>query len=120
MQVGKRAAPVLALVDARFGDYLQAVALHEQGSNLLVELTFDSNRALQSVLGARIDLGNQQGQLLIRREASCLYPILVWKPCRESLSPFYPFHMVTVGNHQIFIRVDGQRFTELHDQDRGI
>jgi hypothetical protein len=120
MQAGKRAVPVLASVDARFGNYRQAVALPERGGNVLDHLIFDPKTALRQVLGERIELGDRQGQLVIRKEAHCLYPTLVWRPCRESLSPFYPFHMVTVGNHRIYIRVDGKVFTELHDQDRGI
>jgi len=36
---------------------------------------------------------------------------LVWKPCMESLSPFFPFHMFTVGAHGIYVRTDGVIFT---------
>jgi hypothetical protein len=116
----RKSVPVLACVDGRFGDYLQAVALPERGANALADVSFDSKPALQKILGQRIELGERLGRLLIRKEAFCLYPTLVWKPCRESLSPYYPFHMITVGNYRIYIRVDGQIFTELHDQDRGI
>ena len=56
----------------------------------------------------------------MRKEALCLYPTLVWKPCRESLSPYWPFHMFTAGSHRLYIRVDGAVFTALHDTDRGI
>jgi hypothetical protein len=120
MHAGKKAAPALVAVDARFGDYRQALVLRDSRANALAGLSFDAETALHKVLGRKIELGERQGQLLIRKEAYCLYPTLVWKPCRESLSPYYPFHMVTVGDRRIYVRVDGQVFTELHDQDRGI
>ena len=31
------------------------------------------------------------------RSAFCLYPTLVWRPCRESRSPYYPFHRSPSG-----------------------
>ena len=57
---------------------------------------------------------------MVRKEAFCLYPALVWRPCLESLSPFYPFHLVTVGDHRIYIRVDGRVFTKLHTNIAGV
>jgi hypothetical protein len=120
MQASARAVSALVCVDGRFGDYRQAIALPNRGANALTDLTFESKSALSHVLGQKIELGDRQGQLLIRAGAYSLYPTLVWKPCRESLSPYYPFHMLTIGDHRIYIRVDGQVFTQLHDQDRGI
>lgn len=115
-----KATPVLVSVDGRYGDYQQAISLSDRGADLLADLDFDSRSATKRVLGERIELGNTLGQLVFRAGAYCVYPTLVWKPCRESLSPFYPFHMITVGDHRIYVRVDGQVFTELHDKDRGI
>ena len=65
-------------------------------------------------------MGRRKGRLIVRKEAHGLYPTLVWQPCRESLSPYYPFFMVTVGAQRIYVRVDGQVFTKLHDKGRGI
>jgi hypothetical protein len=72
------------------------------------------------IAGRRVELPDRLGRLPVRREAICLYPTLVWKPCRESLSPFWPFHMLTIGAHRIYVRIDGAVFTALHDDDRGI
>jgi hypothetical protein len=115
---GPKRIKAAVVVDARFGQYRQAAALPERGSNLFTVL--DGKAALDKVIGKRFELGNRLGRLLIRKEAFCLYPHLVWKPCRESLSPFYPFHMLTSGAHRIYIRIDGEVFTTLHDDDRGI
>ena len=105
-------------IDARFGDYRQAVALPEGGTTVF--MPHDRDAVLKRVIGNPIQLPEPLGRLVIRKEAFCLYPTMVWMPCRESLSPFYPFHMITVGAHRIYVRIDGQIFTELHTDVRGI
>lgn len=40
---------------------------------------------------------------------------LVWKPCEESGSPFYPFRVVTIGGQRRYERIDGEAFDELTD-----
>lgn len=41
------------------------------------------------------------------------HPVLVWKPCKESTSPFLPFYQFSVGDRFVYYRVDGPRFEEL-------
>ena len=72
------------------------------------------------VIDRVFDLDDRLGRIRVRPEALCLYPILVWKPCRESLSPFWPFHMFTVGAYRLYVRIDGTIFTALHDNEPGI
>ena len=48
-----------------------------------------------------------------RREHVGLHPVLVWKPCRQSPSPFLPFYQFSVGSSLVYLRVDGQLFSEL-------
>jgi hypothetical protein len=107
-----------ARVDARFGDYLQAVALPEPAPNFLEPLAREA--VLKLVLDQKIELPEYRGELLLREELICVYPVLVWKPCRESLSPFYPFRMITVGSERLYIRSDGRIFTQLNQDGRGI
>lgn len=71
-------------------------------------LTLD--QAFKTVVGRRFELGGDRGRLLVRKDAVCLYPHLVWRPCRESLSPYYPFFMFTLGNERLYVRVDGAVF----------
>jgi hypothetical protein len=118
MQATQNRVPVLVSVDARFGDYRQAVALPNRGSHLVPNL--GRRELIEQVVGNRFELEDRLGRLIVRREALCLYPTLVWKPCRESLSPFWPFYMITVGAHQLYVRLDGAVFTKLHDDERGI
>ena len=44
-----------------------------------------------------------------------IHPTLVWKPCVESRSPYYPFRLVNVGGRPKYIRIDGKQFDELTD-----
>src|SRR5262245_25315025 len=110
--------PVLVLIDARFGNYLQSARLGAPG-NALRGFNFNPQLVVQRLVGETLNLG-RRGRLKIRNGAYSLYPTLVWRPCRESLSPYVPFFMITVGNQRLFVRVDGQVFPGLHTQDRGI
>jgi hypothetical protein len=114
----RKAVMAAASVDARFGDYRQAIALPEGGTEILT--TPHRTAVIDMIVGRQVQLEEPLGRIKMRREAYCLYPMLVWKPCRESLSPFYPFHMFSIGSHKIYVRIDGQIFTKLHDDVRGI
>jgi hypothetical protein len=99
-------------VNARTGDYRQSIMVDPGGPGILTGLDDDQIRAL--TIGKKFNLPNRQGRLFVREEAAALSPTLVWQPCLESLSPFYPFHLVSVGAFNLYVRVDGQVFTELH------
>ena len=105
-------------VDARYGTYKQTAATPESHFPELLHAV--RKDVLDRVADRRFELEDRLGRLLVRPEAVCIYPSLVWKPCRESLSPFWPFHMLTVGAHRLYVRVDGAIFAALHDTDRGI
>lgn len=111
------ATPLAVIVDARRGEYRQSVYGAAQNT---VFATQSREVVAREVVGRRFELPDRQGSLYVRPEAVCQYPYLVWKPCRQSLSPYYPFHMFTVGGSRIYVRVDGAIFTELTDWDRGI
>jgi hypothetical protein len=106
-------------VDARYGDYMQTIALSQRGqpSHLAA---LDRDTVLRRLRDSPIELPEPRGHLILRDNLFCVYPALVWKPCRESLSPFYPFRMISVGEHRIYVRSDGRVFTQLHDDVRGI
>lgn len=110
-----RGTVALASVDGRWGDYLQSALLPKPMAPML-----DPDAILKRVVGRRFDLGRDQGRLLVRKEALCQYPHLVWRPCRESLSPYYPFYMFTIGGHTLYARVDGAVFTSLTLDQKGI
>jgi hypothetical protein len=118
MQTADKNTVSLVNVDARFGNYMQsAYAADEKNKISFKPLTRD---AILKLLGKRWILDNDKKVINIYPEALCIYSSLVWRPCRESLSPYLPFHMVTIGNHHIYIRVDGKVFTQLHTDGKGI
>lgn len=111
-------APLAVVVDAKNGLYLQsAVNGSREGSVFAI-----GNRAevARTLINRVVELPERKGRIRVRQEAICHYPTLVWRPCRESLSPLYPFHMFTVGGERIYVRSDGAIFTDLHYLDRGI
>ena len=113
----KRGTVVVASVDGQWGDYLQAALAPKPRGDLF---RIGPDEALELVAGKRFELGNDRGRLLVRKDASCMYPHLVWRPCRESLSPYYPFYMFIVGNHRLYVRVDGVTFASLTLGQKGI
>jgi hypothetical protein len=114
---GPRGTVALASVDGRWGDYQQSVLLPKPRGEFF---GIGPKEALKLVAGKRIELGRDRGRLLVREQALCMYPHLVWRPCRESLSPYYPFYMFTVGRRQLYVRVDGAIFTSLTLDQKGI
>jgi hypothetical protein len=110
--------PLAVAIDARNGDYLQS-AVHSEREGSLFTIA-PRQEIAKSIIGTRVELPDFRGRLQIRPEAVCHYPTLVWRPCRESLSPFFPFYLFTVGNEQIYVRTDGKIFSRLHSTDRGI
>jgi hypothetical protein len=107
-----------ANVDARVGNYQQALSLPQPEPNFLQSLREEA--VLEVLVGRKVGLPDRLGELVVADRPLCVYPSLVWRPCRESLSPFYPFRMIVVGSQRIYIRSDGQIFTKLHVDDRGI
>ena len=98
-------------IDARYGDYSQSIRMPEPARDVIGFA--DDKAVLDHIVDQRFDLPSLEGRVLVRREAICVYPHYVWRPCLESLSPFYPFRMVTVGGHRLYIRIDGAVFTSL-------
>jgi hypothetical protein len=110
--------PLAVIVDGRTGLYNQSI-VGETGAEGVVNLS-DAEQALAQLIGQEIQLPGRLGRLHVLPEAVSRHPALVWKPCRESLSPYYPFHLFMAGGHPIYVRSDGMIFTELHDQERGL
>jgi hypothetical protein len=111
-------APLAVLIDAKNGLYLQSsVDNSNEGSVFTIRSRAEVAR---SIIGTVVELPDRRGRIPVRDEAVCHYPTLVWRPCRESLSPLYPFHLFTVGSERIYVRSDGAIFTALHYLERGI
>jgi len=109
---------LIILVNARTGEFMQSAIRAAEKDDLLADWV-DRSAASKLVIGKKVDLPEDSGAIHFRPEATCQSPALVWKPCRESYSPLYPFHLFTTGAPQIYVRTDGEVFTELHDGGRG-
>jgi len=106
-------------VDARFGDYQQTMAIRDPAASLFGFA--ESAKATDHVLGRQFELPGNAGHLLVRPQGLSVHSALVWRPCRESLSPFYPFRMISVGTHSLYVRVfDGAVFTSLNNDQGGL
>ena len=105
--------------DARFGNYQQAIKVQNPQTDMF---GFRSSEELvRHVMDRRIELPNDGGRLILRPEAISVHPCLVWRPCLQSLSPFYPFRMITIGAIQVFVRIfDGAVFVGLTADKGGI
>ncbi len=104
---------LLVSVDAQLGVYQEAVVFPRKTTGKVLRGT--PGELKKNLIGKRFNLGGRQGELLVRNEALSLSPALVWKPCRESLSPFSPFYQFTVGARNLYQRFDGKVFTSLND-----
>jgi len=112
---GRVSTSAFALVDAKRGDYRQCAALSAPKAVRFP----DPQESLRRSIGKKYELPDRQGILVVRPQSVSMLPVLVWRTCVESLSPYYPFHVVTVGDHRLYIRIDGEIFTALHDAGPG-
>jgi hypothetical protein len=102
-------------VDALYGNFRGGQVLDKPVRNPFV----DRKRIIRKLLGHPVELGDKLGKVIIRDGAFCFYPIMVWKPCQESRSPYYPLYMITIGNRSIFVGYDGKIYSQLHDMGLG-
>lgn len=100
---------------ALFGTFQGALSLTGVERSPIIE----REAALAAARHAVIDLGDGSGRLTLREGAFSLYPIMVWRPCQESRSPYYPFYQITVGAATIYVGYDGRVYPALHDLGRG-
>ena len=103
-------------IDARFGTLREAGT----GQNIQHPLQFKalSHVKIKKAIGDKINL--KKGVTKIYKEAISNYPMLVWRPCLQSFSPFWPFHLVSLGNQKIFISLDGKVFTKPYIKKGGM
>ena len=102
-------------VDGLFGNFRGALILGKPTLHPFI----DRDEAYKRIVNQPIDFGDQDGRIMVREGAFCFYPLMVWKPCRESQSPFYPFYMFTIGRKNIYVGFDGTVHSELHQGPPG-
>jgi hypothetical protein len=98
------------IIDAFSGRLVEVSGVTEANKSL--QRYVSSQEALDRMLTARA-ASKLKWQFEFRREHVGVHPVLVWKPCRQSVSPFLPFHQFSVGSSLVYLRVDGQLFNAL-------
>jgi hypothetical protein len=98
------------IVDGFGGRLLEASGVTESDKSLARYVS--PEEALDRMLTARA-ASTLQWEFECRREHVGRHPVLVWKPCRQSASPFLPFHQFSVGTSLVYLRVDGQLYNAL-------
>jgi hypothetical protein len=101
--------------DGLYGVFQGALSLTRGQRSTIIS----GEAALEAARKGTIDLGDGIGRLRIRDSSYCVYPHLVWRPCRESRSPYYPFRQISIGGLTIYVGYDGRIYTALHDLGQG-
>jgi hypothetical protein len=117
-QVRDGRASAAVSVDALTGAFREARALVASDNTAL--LTLERGELDEQLFGRLHELPRKAGQLKIRPGIACISKHWVWKPCDQSLSPYYPFKMISYGHTQLYVRSDGRLFTRLTTNGRGI
>lgn len=96
------------------GGVAQVIAAPQGTTHLTYAL--DRDAVIRRFAGQYVEVGGHDVEL----RAQDLHDNLVWRPCSESLSPFWPLYRFDtdvpgVGRVPIYVRIDGELFTELHE-----
>lgn len=108
---------VAVSVDAFSGAYRQSARFHRAAPTIK---RIQVAEVSQQFSGHRFEIGPDRGFLTLHPGTISVHPTWVWKPCRESLSPHYPFKLIQSGAHSLYERSDGHIFTTLNDNHAGL
>lgn len=98
------------LVNARTARYARAIGVVRPGTALRTLVHPDE---VLSILWNRRSSVPGLGGRVLRRETVGRHPVLVWMPCRQSMSPFLPFYQFSLGDRLVYLRADGVWFSQL-------
>lgn len=108
---GDRSATIVTAIDAIDGDMLGAVK-----QKMPSEVVFKEKSDLaESLTDRSVYIDSLKADITLRKGRFYVHPIYVWKLCEESLSPFYPFRLITVGDKNFYVGYDGTIYDQLHD-----
>ncbi len=108
-------ATSLLRADALYGDFQGALALSKEQHLPIIS----ADTAIAAVKKSPLDLGHGKGRINLHDGGFSVYPNLVWRPCMESRSPYYPFRQVHIGSHTVYVGFDGTVHPALHDLGKG-
>lgn len=107
----------LVSINAYSGEYKQSTFPKRKG--YLKKYRPFAKKEIRQRLNEEISLSGIIKEKLSVKDLQIL-PTLVWMPCNESLSPFYPFQVVSAGDLLLYVRIDGKIFTHLSTDGKGM
>jgi len=111
MKTSKKHVNCLVSIDGRFGTYRESsfakginnpLGFRTLNQKEIYKLIEDWKHKENKIVNSE----NYNGPLKIN-------PTMVWMPCKESYTSYLPFYLVSIGKSKLFIRIDGEIFTEL-------
>jgi hypothetical protein len=95
------------------GAFAGSIAAPSGASTHLAQ-AFPRNRVIDDFADREVQVGERR----VSPRADQLLGHLVWRPCAESLSPYWPFYRFdadAAGRRvPVYVRIDGERYPELH------
>ena len=106
-------APFVAQVDAyQNGSFSGSISAAGESTHIAPQQLRQA--ALERLFGISVSVNGEK--ITLRRED--LNDHLFWQPCKESLSPYWPFYRFdAIGRHgptKVYVRIDGLLVPELH------
>ena len=98
------------VVDAFNGTLRQASGIEREGDSLKPYIPAPAALAR---LHSYAEVAPDALRFRVRTGTVGQHPVLVWKPCKQSTSPFLPFYQLSIGDSFVYYRVDGEEFDAL-------
>jgi GR25 family glycosyltransferase involved in LPS biosynthesis len=104
-------------IDGRYGNHKQSAYPNKQGFLRNIKM-----KTRKEVFKSLKKSANFWGKIILTvfQKMMTMSPYMVWMPCRESLSPNYPFQLAKIGWVKFYIRIDGAVFKKLDTTGQGM
>jgi len=104
---------VMVRVDASTGSYLDSLYYSE--NPLLIDQTSTTPNLMQYISDQFTNMKKPRWQAAFDQQINEPTTEMIWLPCQQSISPFFPFYVITVKatSERFFVRLDGRVFEKL-------
>lgn len=99
-------------IDVPTGEYLDSLYYSE--NPFLFDKSPAQQRLVQTIIPQRLTkLRKSKWKQPFAEQINDPETEMVWLPCQQSQSAFFPFYVIKMKNERLFVRVDGQIFPKL-------
>jgi len=106
----------LVSIDAKYGNFHESAFAADKDHPIVFNAL--DGTMIKKLLGSKLKL--KKKIIEFNPDAITIHPHLVWMPCMESLSAYWPFHLIVIDKYPVYIRIDGKVFMgKLHDDIAG-